>query len=243
MLDWLSNWLALRKWKKSDIGVALKHHCYSYLTAPNAPLGWMSDNAKQEQTQYIHQKFVDISTAANPFMAAREELCNHSILFAQFASIALTEDEKSVHEIYQDTPYISGQLHHHVEQIVEHFEELQRFKFDEPDATAEDLITFCNARSAILLFHCNGLNMIRMFIEGKESYDQDWFRAMIQALMVGEEDRWREHIGLPRLLPNTLDGLKYRMFFNQVMTDEPNPLFLWCKTWPDLYLYGHGPRP
>lgn len=48
----------------------------------------------------------------------------------------------------------------------------------------------------------------------------------------------RSKLGLPDLLPDSLDGFRYSTFLNLVTNGEYNPFSAWCRENPRLYLDG-----
>lgn len=50
-------------------------------------------------------------------------------------------------------------------------------------------------------------------------------------MLIWHEDQIREKIGLQRLLPDAMDGLKHSTFMNIVVNGHKNPFYEWEKTW------------
>jgi hypothetical protein len=125
----------------------------------------------------------------------------------------------------------------------DHIDDLGRIKFQEPSVTDDELAEHCLLQASIAIFMFNGLNLIRLNLEGDTQSSPDWLMAFLQASMVHQEDDLRQAIGLPSLLPQVTDGLVYMTFGTYVVDGHPDPLFAWCKEWPDRFLLGRGPLP
>ncbi|MEW4468486.1 hypothetical protein AB1K62_11705 [Parasphingorhabdus sp. JC815] len=121
------------------------------------------------------------------------------------------------------------------------YDELERYKWEEDEVAGQELIDFCMARSTVLLYYANGMNIVRLAL--KDESDPDWYKPFVEAQLAAEEGRIREKLELPSLFPNTTDSLVYGTFFEHVMAGEKNPFYHWSKTWPDRYLSGRGPDP
>ncbi len=53
------------------------------------------------------------------------------------------------------------------------------------------------------------------------------------AMLIWEEHLYREKIGLPTLLDDTLDAVVYSNFMNFVTNGHKNPYFEWEKNWEE----------
>lgn len=234
---------ALSRWQKSTLGKVLQHHGHEYFWRDDAPFGYMDDETKLRHCAEIHGAAMSIMQSESPMLAERALLAEYVLSFAPLMVSGMREDGKREYELYADTPFISGDLRPHIEQIADHIDELGRVRFDNPDITSEELGDFCTTRASLLLFYCNGLNLISIYIEDRTNGKGEWFRAYVQAAMVWAEDSIRKHIGLPSLIPSLTGGLVYSSFMNYVIAGEPDPFYAWCKNFPDYYLWGHGPKP
>jgi hypothetical protein len=202
----------------------------------------LDEETKLAHCQQLHGQAIAIYASQNPFAAVREQLAEYVLGFARLMAIGITSDGKAHHEAY-DTPYISAELHTHIERIVKVDDELGRLRFNDASITTEDIRSYCTTRASLLLFFANSMNMLSIDIEKRAKDPSQWYRAFVQAAMVSAEDNLRRELELPSLLPGMVDGLVYGSFLDDVIGGEPDPFFAWTKRWPDRYLLGRGPRP
>jgi hypothetical protein len=96
-------------------------------------------------------------------------------------------------------------------------------------------------RTAVSQYFLNAFNIARSHLG--DVTEPDWFRPLIEAQMVYEENRLRDELGLPLTVSDMIEALAYSTMFNLILNGEVNPFYAWCKTWPDKYLAGRGPMP
>lgn len=234
---------ALRRWQKSQLGKALQQHGYDFFWSEDAPFGYLGEQAKLKNCAELHAAAMSILASENPMLAGRERLGDYVHTFADLMVSGMRPDGKSGHELYSDSPYISGELRQHIEKIADHVDELGRLRFEDPDITCDELADFCTTRASLLLFYCNGLNMVSIYVEDRANRHGEWYRAYMQSAMVWAEDTIRSKLGLPSLIPGADGGLVYSAFMNHVLNGEPDPFYAWCRDFPDYYLWRHGPKP
>lgn len=234
---------ALSRWQKSTLGKVLLHHGHEYFWQKDAVFGYMDEETKLRHCAELHGAAMTVMESENPFLAERALLAEYVLAFAPLMVIGMKAEGKREQELYADTPFISGELRPHTLQIAELIDELGRVRFDNPNVTTEELGDFCTTRASLLLFYCNGANLISIHVEDRANGNGEWFRAYVQAAMVWAEDWIRKEIGLPSLVPSPVGGLVYSSFMNYVTAGEPDPFYAWCKDFPDYYLWGHGPKP
>jgi len=213
-------------WQRSPLGQALSAHVNEFFSYPR--FAEMEPESKQELVTDLHQRVNEILQAENPVIKLRESLANYMILHAELAVLCLTEEEKR-DQFYADCPFISGQLHREIQKAVPHVEFLREAKCKFPDVSAEEFVALCNARSIWLLFYVNGFNDVRYYL--KDCDKEDWFHPFNRAMMIWHEDWLRGKMGLPCLLPDKLDELKYATFVNLVVDGAPNPYCEWERAW------------
>lgn len=229
------------KFKRSPLGQALRAHTQDFFYSGRL-LSWMKEENKQRFVQDFMSQLVAIRSAENSAMALREKLTEYVLLYCELSILALTEEEKAQH-MFAANPFITGELHHHIERAAPLSEEMAKIVWqNDGPMSAEELMATANTRSAVALYYANGLNMVRIAI-GDTDPGKDWYRPFVEAMMVWEEDRVRDKLGLPKVLTNSIGGLAYSSFMNHVLNGEQNPFFTWTKDWPDLYLAGDGPLP
>lgn len=243
MFQAIKDRLALRRWTKSALGGALQHHGHEYFWAKGAPFSYMDEQVRLKHCAELHAIGMEVMYSENPLLAVREKLASYVHAFAPLMVGGMREDpERAAMDVY-NTPYISAKLRPHIEAITHHLDELGKVRFDDPNITAEELAEYSTTRASLLLFYCNGINLISIVVEDRVNDRSDWYQAYMQAAMVWAEDSIRRDLGISSLLPNSTDGLVYSSFMNYVVNGEPDPFFSWCKTFPDRYLLGHGPKP
>ncbi|RIV89594.1 hypothetical protein D2V17_05860 [Aurantiacibacter xanthus] len=233
---------ALKRWQRSVLGQALQHHGHSYFFAADAIFSFYDEEEKQRNCAQLHSLAMEIVAANNPMLAVREQLANYVLTFAPLMAAGMPEEGKEERG-YTSTPYVSGQLRPHISKVADHIDELGRLRFSEPDISDEELASYCTNRASLLLFFCNGLNLISIALEDRIEKNDEWFAAFVEAAMVAAEDAIRQDIGLPSLLPGPIDSLAYSSFFQYVVSGEPDPFFAWAKAFPDKYLCGRGSLP
>lgn len=238
LLDTAKAYWAGHKFKRSTLGQALAMHTRDFFHKGHA-LSHFSQENKDRLIQDFYSKVVALGASENPVMACREMLAEYVLAFTGLSVLCLKEDEKQ-NQFYADNPYITGTIWHHIERAVENNEEMAQTKWANPDFTAEDLVAYANTRSALMLYYVNGLNMVRMEL-GDRDPQKDWFKPFVEAMMVVEEDRQREKLGLEQLCPGVVRSLPYQLMLNFVVDGVRQPFYEWVKTWPDRYLAGEGP--
>lgn len=216
---------AIKAWNKSTLGQALALQAREYFYGEIRSLSGMSEKAKQKIIGDFYSKVFAIDQAANPFLQLRENIASYVIEFAKLQVLCLTPEEKA-DQFYSDCPYISGELRPHIRQLSDHNEELKQLKWSHENLTDEELIAFCNSRSAVLLYYVNGMNMVRVD-RGDNGDPKDWFKPFFRSMLIYEEDLCRGQINLPPLLPNSLDALRHSVFMNEVVNGAANPLYTW----------------
>lgn len=226
------------KFKRSTLGQALALHTQDFFYNGTA-LAHFSQANKDKLIADLYAKVVAIGGSEDPAAACRELLAEYVLHFAGLATLCLKEAEKA-DQFYAANPYISGTIWHHIERAVENNEEMAQVKWANPDFDAADLVAYANTRSALMLYYANGLNMVRMEL-GDRDPQKDWFRPFVEAMMVVQEDRQREKLGLEPLCPGEVRSLPYSLFLNFVVNGVPHPFFHWVRQWPDRYLAGEGP--
>jgi hypothetical protein len=239
MFGFFKQQFAIWRFQRSTLGQALRQHTYHYFHEVPS-LSYFSQENKEKFAKDFTNKLAAIVASPNSFLALRETLTEHVISFAQLAVLTLTEDELAQAD-WRDSPFISGQLHHHIDAAAEHHEELARYKWESEGVMAQDLIAFANTRGALLLYYINGLNMVRL--ESGDNAERDWFKPFVEAMLVWEEHTTRQNIGLPSLFDDPVGGLCYSTYMNYVVDGALNPFFEFTKNFPDRYLAGEGPSP
>jgi hypothetical protein len=233
--------LAVWKFQRSPLGLALQKHTHEYFYSGQA-LAWFKSENKEKIIQDFMAQLVAVRSSDNIAMALREKLAEYVLMYAQLSVLCLTEEEKAQH-MFAENPYISGELHHHIQRAFELNEEMARIVWTKDGKLdRSELIATANTRSATALYYANGFNIARVAI-GDTEPDKDWYKPFVEAMVVWAEDQVREKLGLPRLVPGLIGSLPYASFLDHVLGSERNPFFTWTRDWPELYLAGEGPVP
>jgi hypothetical protein len=217
--------IASTDWPASTLGHALALHTREYFHADAGALSSLTDEIKQTLIEGLYQEIDEICNAENPFLACRERLAHYVSEWAELQVLCLTEEGKpQLHD--GDSPYISGELHHRLFELIEHNRFIGELNLDSLFESTEEIILALNTRSATLLYYANGLNMIRIqsgdSIEGK-----DWYQPLCRSMLISSEDEYRKKIELPSLLPKFLDGIIHGLFAEFVVNGHGNPYCEW----------------
>jgi len=230
----VAGWL----FRRSQLGLVLRQHVNGYFRV----LKWVDEPTKVNVTRELYDKVFEVRRAPDPRMALREAMCAVAISTAELQTLCMTEEEKAGQQ-FAANPYISGELHRHIERAAPLSDEFAEALAQTPSLTAEELMGFANRRSALMLFCLNGLQLVRLETNDHIA-EGDWLRPLVEAQMAWQEDLWREKLGLPRLVPPPYyDALRYSGFLTMVLNGERNPLAAWRAAAPNLYLAGYGTLP
>jgi hypothetical protein len=187
-------------------------------------LSGFSEKKKKELRDGVGSEVSVVLTANDGFMVLRKKIVDAAFTFANLQVLALRENERG--PPLRDGPYLSGELHHKILEAVPFNEELKEFAW-KLEVTAGDLIDFCNVRCAIGIMYLNCFNVLRVLFKDIDE-SKDWFRPFIRSMLIWAEDTQRKNLGLPSLLGNDLDGLRFSLFGNFVEKGFPNPYFEWA---------------
>jgi len=216
---------ALRKFRQSVLGDALRIHTQQYLN------GTILRNLRQELKEDMVEQFTGhlfaIDKAANPLLTFREELCNAAIAYADLQVLSLTPEEKA--ETFSDTRYVSGELSGYIRRAADFNKEIARIIWEHPQCTDDELIGLANVNCAVFLYYLNGWNLVRTAtkIDPVRNPDNDWFRPFVRSMLIASEDNARKKLGLQSLLPDGTAALRHSSFMFNVSNGEANPLFEW----------------
>ncbi len=223
-----------RQLRSTALGQALANHTHEYFSRLPR-LSAFSKDSKQKIIYNFYQTIHSFQQAEDPLLAMRERLSAYVLGFSQFSVLSLTEADKE--EQHASCPFISGQLHHHIQEIVDHMDhedELHALQvLYKQNSDASELIEFCKTRRDLYLFYVNGINYVRISVNDSDE-ENDWLRPFVTAMLIWQEDCIRKKVGLPSLLVDSLDSLRYSSFWNMVESGEPNPYCKWEREWPDL---------
>lgn len=222
---------ALKKWFSTPVGLSVKKLVQEYFYG-EVILAGLSEKTKNERIFDLFRIFEVIEKSENQFLAYREQLASQAYAYASYQVLCLTEEEKKEHPLFQNEKYISGELYKHIQAIADKKEELKKIKWENNENTSnDDLISICQTKSALYLFYLNALNALRIQLNDY-SEKKDWLTPLVQSMCIWAEDTYRGDVGLPRLLPGQLDGLKHSTFFNLVQNGHENPLYEFEKHYP-----------
>lgn len=219
---------AIREWQESEIGKSLSAHTREYFN--DIPkLASFDDEKKQKIISDFYGVVANIFASENSFLEMREALSSYVVEYARYRALCLNEADKE-ESFLSGCQYISGELYKHIDKIVGYNHELGELRWKWPDISSEELVAFCNTRSLVVLYYLNGINYVRVEL-GDVDKEKDWLRPFMKSMLIWEEDNIRVKIGLPSLMPDSLDGLKHSTFMNMVTNGHKNPFYEWEKNW------------
>jgi len=231
IVDSVREYFTMRKFMKTPLAQALRHHTQTYFYGNTALTGF-SEEAKERLIGGMTQQLGAAFEAENPIIAIREGLVGFTIQYARIQVLCLTEEEKA-DAFYAGSPHISGELYKSIDDAAPHVEEVDQHRWEQ-EVGGQELIDFCNVRCAIYLYYMNAFNLARMELGDKT--DPDWFRPLVEAQLVYEENTIRDKMGLPLTVGSMIDALAFSVMFNKVADGATNPYYEWCSTWPELHL-------
>jgi hypothetical protein len=142
-----------RQLRSTALGQALANHTHEYFSRLPR-LSAFSKDSKQKIIYNFYQTIHSFQQAEDPLLAMRERLSAYVLGFSQFSVLSLTEADKE--EQHASCPFISGQLHHHIQEIVDHVDhkdELHALQvLYKQNSDASELIEFCKTRRNLYLF-------------------------------------------------------------------------------------------
>jgi len=213
----------IEEWRESSLGQALLIHTQEYFNYPI--LGRLSEETQDVIKGNLMQQVMDIINAENPFIALREDIAGGVIVYTQFQILCLTEEEKTEYD-FSENPYISGELYKNIDKADKYITEMDEYKWKNPNSSNEELILYCNSKSLVNLYYLNGINILRRDF-GDYDDKKDWFKPFIEYQLIAQEYLAREKMGLPQLLNDSIEYLKYSAFSSLVGNGHKNPLYEW----------------
>jgi hypothetical protein len=234
-------WLAGRKASKNavsaadELGNSVQRHVIQYLYSEEHPsLASLQDITKQCLTQNLTQLIGDVFAAENPESKLRETLSKLVHKYAAYTVLSLTEAEKERIEIY-DIPLLSGQLHHHISELANHFEDLYQNRWDSGLQDAE-LLAHCQLQRAVHAFYLNGVNILRPDLQDSTG-GRDWLRPFVVATMIWWEGGFRRYGDMQALaspVNNRFAWLVYAHFAEFVEAGCCNPYYEFERYWHNI---------
>jgi hypothetical protein len=218
---------AATKFLRSSLGQALHRQTQEYFyTTSN--LRHLSDVKKQEIIGSFWERVFAIFQAPNPFLKMREELAGAVYEYAILQVLCLKETERA-DQFYDHSPYITGKLHYRIRECVPHNEDLKYALWQTPKMTDEEIVYSANLQCCQYLYFLNGFNLLRPeFNDVKDGNRRDWFRPFISSMLIFSENTYREHLGMPPMLPGGLiEALRHSTFMNIVSDGTEDPLYEW----------------
>jgi len=214
----------IKTWQNSFLGRALATHTKEYFYE-HAILKNIPEDAKQELIADFYKKIFELTNSEEPLFTLRGFIASYVHSYAIFQVLCLSPSEKA-NSLYQNNPYISGNLRTHIKSLAIHNTEINELNLKNEFLTDEDLITFCQTKTAISMFYMNGMNIVRYELKDiiKES---DWLRPFIESMLIWEEDNCRKNIGLPSLLENKTAVEKHSLFLQYVTNGSQDPFTAW----------------
>lgn len=231
MFETIKTWQAnreLRRFFRSEFGQAILSHTNRYFYDGSVPrLASLEEDTKERLIQEFYASFLSVYHANDPFLATRKQIAETVLVCTALQVLSLTEDDKAAMPDYAEEPYISGMLHHHIIELSDHEKNLKRYQFQNNNQLEHDeLLAFCNTDCAILKYHLDGYNLLRVRTNDLAE-KKDWLRPFFTSMMIWQEDKFRTEIDLPTLLPDDLDALRHSTFLDFVVSGERDPYFSW----------------
>jgi hypothetical protein len=214
-----------KQFLRSPLGQLLHKHTREYFyTMSN--LRHLPEDQKTQIINDFLARITGLFQTDNPFLKMREELAAAVYGYAELQVLCLKETERA-ENFYGHSPYVSGKLHYRVRECSPYNEDLKHFLWQRPHATDEELIDFANLKCCQYLYYLNGFNLVRSEFNDLSQHGRDWLRPFLTSMLISAEHTYREKIGMPTLLPGSLDHLKHSTFFNTVKRGTQDPLYDW----------------
>ena len=220
--------IASTDWPASTLGHAMALHTRENFHDDAGVLSSLTDEIKQTLIEGLYQEIDDICNAENSFLACRKKLVHYISDWAKLQVLCLTEEDET-RICFDDSPYISGELHHRLFDLIEDNSLSAEITLDSPFESKEEVILALDIRSKILLYYVNGLNLIRVQ-SGDSIEGRDWHKPLCTSMLISSEDEYRKQIELPSLLPEFLDGPIHGLFAEFVVNGHTNPYWEWEMT-------------
>jgi hypothetical protein len=221
--------VAIAKWRASPVGQALEKHTNFYISDATI-LGSHSDSYKRKLIAELYESVATIYGAESPFLKCRQTLATYIDSYADWTVLALKPEEKLAlgQDDPRNSPYISGELYHHIRCCAQYNGELAHLISKHmPD---EELIAWANARSCTFHYLMQGINMVRVDVNDVDpKAETNWLRSFVKSMLISKEDFHRNKIGLPTLLPGGAVNLSWQhsSFMTLVMNGHRDPLSRW----------------
>jgi len=217
----------IKKLVGSPLYEKLSNHKKYFFKEPM--IAQLSQEKKDITTANMNNEIFNIYNADNPRIFMRGRLAEYVISFAEYRVLCLTEEQKPLQD-FSDSPYISAELYKSIDKIVEYYEEIQNLKLENPDISDEELFGFCYLSSLIFYYYIGGINHLREAINDYDD-ERDWLQPFIKVMLISQENRVREKIGLQSLFPKSdkLAPLEYGLFLDLVINGNENPYYEWEK--------------
>jgi hypothetical protein len=115
---------ATSKFSRSLLGQTLQQHTKEYFFNGKTILSGFSPDQKQHIIESFTAGVVKIVGAPNPFHRLRKEMVATAIAYANLQVLCLLPEERSG-VYFSRSPYISGELVHHIHRCAQHHTELK----------------------------------------------------------------------------------------------------------------------
>ena len=214
----------VKNWQNSFLAKALSAHTKEYFYQ-HPILKDIPEDAKQELIADFYKKIFELTNSEEPLLTLRGYIASYVHSYATFQVLCLGQKEKAS-SFFENNPYISGNLRQHIKSLAVHNKEINELNLKSELLSDDDLLTFCQTKTAISLFYMNGINIIRYELKDMIK-ENDWLRPFIESMLIWEEDTCRKNIGLPSLLENSEDADKHHSFLQYVSNGSKDPYMAW----------------
>lgn len=214
----------IKNWQDSFLGKALAQHVREYFFE-NEILKSIPDELRQNLIEDFYKKIFELSKSDEPLLMLRGFVASYVHSYAIYQVLCLTEKEKET-SFFRNASCISAGLHRQIKSLSYYNDELRALTQGNEELTDEDLLTFCRTKAAISMFYLNGMNIVRFELKDVVK-ERDWLRPFIESMLIWEEDKCRESIGLPGLLTDKEEALKHGTFLHFVTNGSADPYVAW----------------
>lgn len=214
----------IKNWQESFLGKALAQHVREYFFEHEI-LKSIPDELRQNLIDDFYKKIFELSKSDEPLLMLRGLIASYVHSYAIFQVLCLTEKEKET-SFFRNSTRISAGLYRQIKSLSQYNGELRALSQGVEVLSNEDVLTFCRTKAAISMFYMNGMNIVRYELKDMVK-ERDWLRPFIESMLIWEEDKCRESIGLPSLLIDKDEAHKHSTFLQFVTSGSADPYVAW----------------
>lgn len=215
--------VALEMMSKPGWQAASKELKYNLFDAPYGLTKTFPSEMRKDMYRDLQESCIELYQSENSIFDNRNNLIASVMDMSKYGVLILNPDEDTNH--FCESPGISGELIHYINDIVKNDKEIQMSlkDYDQTKLEQEDLLY-----SIFLVRHWKGQIAANFYhtlrIDFNDLYeDNDWYRPLIIDSYILEEHKFRKKLGLPQLLDEDIE-LHYFSFLQLLLNDERNPM-------------------